>query len=579
MAAYRRIADLPLDDRRLRAGRRASARSTRSSSASRPRSTCRARGEEGLGEDVTYDPEQQRAQQEARPGAAARGRRGRSTRSREHLDGLDLFAGERAEDARLPRLPPLGGRVGRARPRAAPGRAVARATALGRDAGADHASSSRCGSASRRASSRSTRRARRLPVAAASSSTPRRRGTTALVDRAGRRPARSRRSTSRAPTRARPVDSPTDPELYRRCAEAFPDAWLEDPDLTVPEADAALEPLPRPDHLGRADPRRRRHRGARVPAARRSTSSRRGSGPGAELLRTLRVVRRARDRHLRRRAVRAGRRARADPVPRVALPPRRAERHRARPATTGPSFPETGLPPSPLAPDLEPTGLPPALVDSSQPCAKPRQIKMEQQVGARRDAAARVALGRGARGRDALPGRRPGDPRRARRRADGRQARARALPRRDRRRAPAGAPAAAAHGRGLAGARRAPPGRPQGGGREARPDAADRTASCSPCASWASSPRRRARPVAAARGILLHPARRRRAARARLGDRPARRAAVRRDRHGRLDLLGLPARLRRARRAHLRRAAQAEAARGRKQAEARAEAATGGRRR
>ena len=38
------------------------------------------------------------------------------------------------------------------------------------------------------------------------------------------------------------VDVETDPELYRRCAEAFPDAWLEDPDLTVPEADAALEP-------------------------------------------------------------------------------------------------------------------------------------------------------------------------------------------------------------------------------------------------------------------------------------------------------------------------------------------------
>ena len=55
-------------------------------------------------------------------------------------------------------------------------------------------------------------------------------------------PARSPRSTSRAPTRARRSTSPTDPELYRRCAEAFPDAWLEDPDLTVPEADAALRP-------------------------------------------------------------------------------------------------------------------------------------------------------------------------------------------------------------------------------------------------------------------------------------------------------------------------------------------------
>jgi L-alanine-DL-glutamate epimerase-like enolase superfamily enzyme len=39
-----------------------------------------------------------------------------------------------------------------------------------------------------------------------------------------------------------PVDVVTDPELYRRCAEAFPDAWLEDPDLTVPAADDALRP-------------------------------------------------------------------------------------------------------------------------------------------------------------------------------------------------------------------------------------------------------------------------------------------------------------------------------------------------
>jgi hypothetical protein len=38
------------------------------------------------------------------------------------------------------------------------------------------------------------------------------------------------------------VDVDTDPGFYRRIAEAFPDAWLEDPDLTVPEAGAALEP-------------------------------------------------------------------------------------------------------------------------------------------------------------------------------------------------------------------------------------------------------------------------------------------------------------------------------------------------
>jgi hypothetical protein len=36
------------------------------------------------------------------------------------------------------------------------------------------------------------------------------------------------------------VDNPTDPGLYRRIAAAFPDAWLEDPDLESPEARAAL---------------------------------------------------------------------------------------------------------------------------------------------------------------------------------------------------------------------------------------------------------------------------------------------------------------------------------------------------
>jgi L-alanine-DL-glutamate epimerase-like enolase superfamily enzyme len=37
------------------------------------------------------------------------------------------------------------------------------------------------------------------------------------------------------------VDQPADPVLYRRVAEAFPDAWIEDPALT-PETDEALAP-------------------------------------------------------------------------------------------------------------------------------------------------------------------------------------------------------------------------------------------------------------------------------------------------------------------------------------------------
>ncbi len=39
------------------------------------------------------------------------------------------------------------------------------------------------------------------------------------------------------------VDVETDPDLYRRCAEAFPAAWLEDPDLDNADAAAALEPF------------------------------------------------------------------------------------------------------------------------------------------------------------------------------------------------------------------------------------------------------------------------------------------------------------------------------------------------
>jgi L-alanine-DL-glutamate epimerase-like enolase superfamily enzyme len=36
------------------------------------------------------------------------------------------------------------------------------------------------------------------------------------------------------------VDQAADPDLYRRVAESFPDAWLEDPDLSSPPAEAAL---------------------------------------------------------------------------------------------------------------------------------------------------------------------------------------------------------------------------------------------------------------------------------------------------------------------------------------------------
>jgi L-alanine-DL-glutamate epimerase-like enolase superfamily enzyme len=38
------------------------------------------------------------------------------------------------------------------------------------------------------------------------------------------------------------VDNPADPVLYRRIAEGFPDAWLEDPDLDAPGIDEVLAP-------------------------------------------------------------------------------------------------------------------------------------------------------------------------------------------------------------------------------------------------------------------------------------------------------------------------------------------------
>jgi L-alanine-DL-glutamate epimerase-like enolase superfamily enzyme len=42
--------------------------------------------------------------------------------------------------------------------------------------------------------------------------------------------------------RGTPVDNPADPRLYRLVAEGFPDAWIEDPDLSHAEAAAVLEP-------------------------------------------------------------------------------------------------------------------------------------------------------------------------------------------------------------------------------------------------------------------------------------------------------------------------------------------------
>ena len=145
------------------------------------------------------------------------------------------------------------------------------------------------------------------------------------------------RSSTRRPTRSSTGASP------RR----FPDAWIEDPALTD-ETDAVLAAAPRPHHLGRADPLGRRRRGAAVPAAVLNVEAV-ALRHAARAARLLRLLRRARDRALRRRPVRARPGPRPDPVPGVAVPPGRAERRRAARATTSPSR-APGLPTSPLEP-------------------------------------------------------------------------------------------------------------------------------------------------------------------------------------------------------------------------------------
>ena len=59
------------------------------------------------------------------------------------------------------------------------------------------------------------------------------------------------------------VDQAPDPVLYERVVAAFPDAWIEDPDV-VTAGTRRRWPRTRPHHLGRPHPFHRRHRGAAV---------------------------------------------------------------------------------------------------------------------------------------------------------------------------------------------------------------------------------------------------------------------------------------------------------------------------
>ena len=157
-----------------------------------------------------------------------------------HLDGLDLFEAPSPACPRSATTARWAFESAAARPRAAPGRPLARRRARAR-AAADHLR--RLAAARRAAERRARSRAGSPPTPGCTSSSTtrpswdeellgdagrhRRRRVDRLQGRlqghAGRRRDRARSSTA-------------------RCAEAFPDAWLEDPDLTDAGADEALRP-------------------------------------------------------------------------------------------------------------------------------------------------------------------------------------------------------------------------------------------------------------------------------------------------------------------------------------------------
>ena len=117
--------------------------------------------------------------------------------------------------------------------------------------------------------------------------------------------------------------------LYRLIAEGLPDAWIEDPALDASRPTPVLAP-----HRDRITWDAPIHSVADVlalpfpPRMLNVKPSRFGTSARAAGL--LRPLREQRDRQLRRRPDRARRRPRADPIPRVAVSPRHAQRRRPR---------------------------------------------------------------------------------------------------------------------------------------------------------------------------------------------------------------------------------------------------------
>ena len=167
---------------------------------------------------------------------------------------------------------------------------------------------------------------RALPDARASSSTRRTRGTTSSSSELAATGAVDSLDL-KGHYRGTVVDVDADPGLYGSWPRASPTRGSRTPTST-----------PRPTRCssrtatGSPGTRRstRSRTSRRCPSRRGwSTSSRRASAACSAPARRLRLLRRARHRRVRRRPVRARPRPRADPVPRLAVPPRHAERRRA----------------------------------------------------------------------------------------------------------------------------------------------------------------------------------------------------------------------------------------------------------
>ncbi|CAA9524749.1 MAG: hypothetical protein AVDCRST_MAG30-3281, partial [uncultured Solirubrobacteraceae bacterium] len=258
----------------------------------------------------------------ARPGPAGRrsldARRLRAPRGRP-----GSLPGPGARPARLPPLPALGVRERGTRPRPAPGRARAARGAGPRAA----ARLLRRLLAARRAAELRPRRAPARGLPGPPLQARRHAGL-------GRRPDRPPRGDGGGGLRGLQGGlqghvgrRPDGPRALPPRGRGLPGRLARGPRPRRPGGVRRPRAPSRPHHLGRADPLRGRH-----PQPPRGAEDGQPQAVAVRLARgaarRLRLLRGTRDRGVRRRPVRARRGPRADPVPRVAVPPRRAERHR-----------------------------------------------------------------------------------------------------------------------------------------------------------------------------------------------------------------------------------------------------------